>query len=133
MNTAKPYTLMTKRLLTLLRANPVVISLNHHVPLDRALTKAIAAALSIQHPHQPNGDPATMTTDILIEVRTWAGVARQAIAVMDSHQLTNRRTLEKLEIEVAYHASKGTTFTIVTERDLSRERLNNLINLRCAQ
>lgn len=114
----------------LLEWNPAVISLKEQLPLDRKITREIAAMQGIKrHPRVGKVD-VVMTTDFLVVVRSPEGDRKLAIAVKWLKDLRNRRVIEKLEIERAYHAAHDTEFKIMTERDISRELVKNLDYIR---
>lgn len=110
----------------LLEWDPAVISLKEQFPLDRSVTREIAAMLGIKrHPRVGKVD-VVMTTDFLVFIRGPGGDRKMAIAVKRLKDLRKRRVIEKLEIERAYHAAHDTEFKIMTERDISRVLVNNL-------
>lgn len=110
----------------LLEWDPTVVSLKEQVPLDRKNTRELAAMHGIKrHPRVGKVD-VVMTTDFLVVVRTPHGERKRAIAVKWLKDLRNRRVIEKLEIERAYHAAHDTEFVIMTEQDIPRILVNNL-------
>ncbi|MEI8195350.1 MAG: TnsA endonuclease N-terminal domain-containing protein [Phycisphaerae bacterium] len=114
----------------LLEADPDIISLKEQFPLDRDQTRAIAKMLKIKRHPRTYGTDVVVTTDFLVEVRTATGTVKWAIAVKWSKDLRDRRVVEKLQIEQAYHAARGTLFKIMTERDVPRELVKNLAIVR---
>lgn len=105
----------------LLEANPDIISLKEQYPADRDQTRLITKVLKIKRHPRMYGTDVVVTTDFLIEVRTATGTIKRAIAVKWFKDLKDRRVVEKLQIEQAYHTAQGTEFIIMTERDVPRE------------
>jgi hypothetical protein len=90
------------------------------LPLEQTLT--IAEALGMKHPTDPQTrHPIVMTTDFLVSVSTPSGTQLRARAVKPSSSqrgLSSARTLEKLEIERRYWATRSVDWGIVTEREI---------------
>ncbi len=84
-------------------------------------TLEIADLLHVRHPYSGKYfNP--VTTDLLVcKGGTW--IAR---SVKSSRDLEDQRTLEKLEIEREYFARSGIDWKIVTEKQLSRDLVQNL-------
>jgi hypothetical protein len=114
----------------LLEADPDIISLKEQHPADRDQTRAIAKMLKIKRHPRMYGADVVVTTDFLIEVRTATGTVTKAITVKWYKELRDRCVIEKLQIEQAYHAARGTLFKIMTERDAPRELVKNLAIVR---
>jgi hypothetical protein len=87
-------------------------------------TEAIAEELAINHPAHPKGGVVLMTTDLLLTTRVGSV---EAVAVKPSDKISERRVLEKLEIERLYWERRGVRWSIVTERELPRALASNLV------
>ena len=84
-------------------------------------TLEIADLLHVKHPYSGKYyNPAT--TDLLIH----KGDSWIARSVKPSRDLEDQRTLEKLEIEREYFARRGIDWKIITEKQLSRDLVQNL-------
>lgn len=104
-----------------------VIDIREQFPLDRDITRGIAASMGVRHPadSQTKTD-LVMTTDFLVEVRSNDEPRLIARSVKPSDELNNSRTLEKQEIERRYWIEKGVEWGVVTELDLPVQRIKNL-------
>ncbi len=91
-------------------------------PLDE--TEAIAEELAVNHPIHPKGGVVLMTTDLLLTTRDGR---QEAVAVKPADKLSERRVLEKLEIERLYWERRGVPWSIVTERELPTAFAANLV------
>lgn len=87
-------------------------------------TEEIAEELCVNHPAHPKGGVVLMTTDLLLT--TEAG-RMQAVAVKPADEISERRVLEKLEIERLYWERRGVPWSIVTERELPAAFAANLV------
>lgn len=93
--------------------------------LTLAETSEIADLLHIRHPFSGKYLNA-VTTDLLVR-KGGVWIAR---AIKSSRDLENRRTVEKLEIERVYFSRRGIDWKIITEKELGRDRIQNLNWLR---
>ena len=93
-------------------------------PLDKTL--AIAEDLGVRHPSD-KGMPILMTTDMLLTTVTGSATASEPITVKPETELGNDRVLEKFEIERMYWEARGAKLGIVTERDLPKDLVSNLL------
>lgn len=91
-------------------------------PLDE--TEAIAEELGVNHPAHPKGGAVLMTTDFLLTTR---GGRLEAVAIKPADKLSERRVLEKLEIERRYWRRHDVPWSIVTERELPEALASNLV------
>ena len=67
-----------------------------------------------------------MTTDFYISLRNERGAFEHARTVKYAKDLSNRRTLEKLEIEMRYWETRGIDWGIVTEHEIPTELAKNV-------
>jgi len=90
-------------------------------------TEQIADAIGVRHPTHPRSHHhVVMTTDFVI-IRGSSMMRRQeAIAVKQFADLATTRTLEKLEIERQYWATRSTDWGITTQREIPRALVRNL-------
>ncbi len=87
------------------------------LPIDNTL--AIADSLDIKHPtHPKTKEPIVLTTDFYISLRDESGAFEHARTIKYARDLSNRRTLEKLEIERCYWEARGIDWGIVTEHEI---------------
>lgn len=104
-----------------------VADVREQFPLDRGLTRVIAAEAGIRHPRDPHSRvDVVMTTDLLV---TFADGSLLSVACKTSEGLRNRRAMEKLEIERLYWARLGRRWALWTERSISKVRVGNLAYL----
>ncbi len=104
----------------LLEWSPVVIDIREQYPLlPVEETVSIAARCGIRHPVHPiTRIPIVMTTDFVITVRHPIGDLDEPHTVKYTGDLSNRRTLEKLEIERRYWQARDKRLQIVTEENI---------------
>lgn len=104
-----------------------VTDIREQFPLDREETRRIAAEMGVKHPFDSNGKcDIVMTTDFLVDVQTCVGQKLHVRSVKPSTELDDCRTLEKLEIDRRYWADKSDSWGLITERDISLQRIKNL-------
>jgi len=101
-----------------------VLDIREQFPLiDVEMTTAIAKKIGVKHPtDNQSGFPYVLTSDFLITMsdRTIARTIKQ------SSELSNKRTLEKLEIERRYWKAKGVDWGIVTEHEIPIQKAKNI-------
>lgn len=114
-------------LFQILEWSDIVVDIREQFPLDREVTRMLAAEMGIAHPRDMKTDTdLVMTTDFLIEVRVGPDVQERALAVKPADELAKPRILEKLELEQRYWRREGMPWHVVTDRDLPRERVKTL-------
>ena len=97
----------------------VVIDIREQFPLDLEETVAIAKSLGIPHITNRNTQkPEVMTTDFCITLRESLVEEDQIRTVKYTEDLSNPRTIEKLEIERVYYSNRRISWGIVTELDV---------------
>ncbi len=100
-----------------------VQDIREQFPLDRGLTRAIAFEMGVRHPRDPrSGTDIVMTTDFLVDMTNGC----RAVSCKLGSDLTNPRTLEKVEIERRYWDRLGRRFGIWTELSTTKTRTHNL-------
>lgn len=111
-----------------LDAQPNVVDIREHYPLQWLdQTQDIANRLGIAHPRDRRHNPVVMTTDFMLTVRRADGTTEYvARTVKPLSQLTNRRVLEKFEIERTYYAERGISWEIVTEQAIPPTLAHNM-------
>ena len=104
-----------------------VVDIREQFPLDRDVTRMLAAKMGVVHPRdvQTKSD-IVMTTDLLVDVRLDGGVSLIALSVKPASKLEGARTLEKLELERRFWARINVPWYLVTERELHAVRIGNL-------
>ena len=104
-----------------------VVDIREQFPLDRDVTRMLAAKMGVVHPRdvQTKSD-IVMTTDLLVDVRLDGGVSLIALSVKPASKLEGARTLEKLELERRFWARINVPWYLVTERELDAVRIGNL-------
>ncbi|WP_201864439.1 TnsA endonuclease N-terminal domain-containing protein [Microvirga soli] len=95
--------------------------------LDRRETLAIARLLGVRHPvDRSSQTPIVVTTDLLSTHDTIHGQTLAAHAVKETDDLSNARTLEKLEIERTYWMQRGVPWSLMLSADLRNNFTRNL-------
>lgn len=105
----------------------IVLDIREQYPLDLEETVALAKEINIPHPPltKPN-NPSIITTDFLITIRQPIGTKEIARTIKYSKDLTNKRVLEKFEIERLYWKERKIDWGIVTELDLDKILIRNI-------
>lgn len=104
-----------------------VIDIREQYPLDLKETIALAKEADISHPPRSNpGEPIIMTTDFLVTVRQSIGTKEIARTIKYSKDLTNKRVLEKFEIERLYWKERNIDWGIITELDINKTLVKNV-------
>lgn len=108
--------------------NDNVLDIREQFPfLDRRETMEIAARCRIRHPVDPqSGALWVITTDFLLTIRTDSGPDLIARSIKYSDDLSNRRTLEKLELERRICERRQVEWKILTEQQLKSQFTTNL-------
>lgn len=112
----------------LLNWSDAVIDIREQFPLDRDVTRRIAAEMGIRHPAdmQSNTD-IVMTTDFLVTVRNENAGTLIVRTIKPGSELNDQRTLEKLEIDRRYWSDwKRADWGLITDHDLPKQRIKNL-------
>lgn len=80
-----------------------VIDIWEQYPLERSLTRTIAADLKLKHQYYPGTQvPTVMTADMVLTVQEGDGVKQVAINVKSASDVEDPHTLEMLEIQRRY-------------------------------
>ncbi|PZQ31285.1 MAG: heteromeric transposase endonuclease subunit TnsA [Stenotrophomonas acidaminiphila] len=108
-----------------------VLDIREQFPLDREVTRMLAAKMGIEHPRDPGTRvDVVMTSDFLVDVRIDGRTKTIAYAIKPAQELedqkTGRRTIEKLELERRCWHRDHCSWYLVTDRDLPRQRIMNL-------
>lgn len=111
----------------LLEWSKEVIDIREQFPLDLAETKAIAQELCIKHPTDPRTqESVVMTTDFLITIKKPLGSREIARTIKYAKDLSNKRVLEKFEIERIYWQNRNLSWSVVTEKDIDSIAVENI-------
>ena len=95
------------------------------LPIDDTL--AIADSLGIKHPtHPKTKQPVVLTTDFYISLQNESGAFEHARTVKYAKDLSDRRILEKLEIERRYWEVRRVDWGIVTEYEIPETLARNV-------
>lgn len=101
-----------------------VTDIREQVPLDRDVTRRIAAAMGVRHPRDPRTQvDIVVTTDVVVD---HSRTGRQPYFVKSSSELGKRRVLEKFEIERRYWALERLPLLVRTEKEYPKDRTHNL-------
>lgn len=121
-------------LFLLLEYSPDVVDIREQYPLDRDLTREIAASLGIRHPHYPGTHvPTVMTVDFLV---TRIKNGKKVLEVFDTKrtdEAEDPRSLEKLEIQRVYMNGKGIPYYLVFHTTFPLQKIHNIEWMRSAQ
>ncbi|MEK8209537.1 TnsA endonuclease N-terminal domain-containing protein [Paenibacillus sp. FSL L8-0696] len=105
-----------------------VIDIREQYPLNREQTFKIAEDKNITHPIDPHSQiPIVMTTDFVITRQIEGEMKYVARTVKPSDMLNDRRVIEKFEIERAYWQQKGVDWGIVTEQEIPKKFVDNIM------
>ena len=99
-----------------------VTDIREQFPLDIDETKQIASTLGIKHPSN-DGKDVVMTTDFLVTINDKYVLAR---TIKPAVKLSEKRVLEKFNIEKRYWESKGVGWGIVTENEIDKVLTENI-------
>ncbi len=108
--------------------NQNIIDIREQYPLDTGKTEAIAARLGCMHPKNKDGSNYVMTTDFLITYRPDDTDEEQCYArsVKTASELSNKRTLQKQQIEMLYWQEMNIPWKCVTEKSFSHQKAKNI-------
>lgn len=105
-----------------------VRDIREQFPLDRELTRTLAAQMGIRHPKDPDSKvDLVMTTDVVVDACVAGKDVLLPMAVKPASELQKRRVLEKLEIERRVWAQQGLALWVVTEKQYTKQRIENLL------
>ncbi len=109
-------------------ASPVVIETREQfVLLPVEETVDIAAEMGVKHPTFPRTHTLSpVTTDLLLTVQRKLQVTFEAVAVKPSKHLSQKRVLEKLEIERRYWERRQINWHVATELEFPKAVITNL-------
>lgn len=111
----------------ILEWSPVILDIREQFPLPLSDTQAIAERLSIRHPYNNKTDePWVATTDFLIDYDEDGVTKLKARSIKSVSDLSDTRTIEKLEIERTYWHERGVDWGIVTEGDIPKAFAGNV-------
>ncbi len=111
--------------------NPSVTDIREQYPLRLEDTSELAAQAHIRHP-AVRGQIQIMSTDFLVDTNK-PELPRMAIQVKTSSDLSNPRTIEKLELERRYWALKEVPWYLLTEKQIPKTVTKNITWLYPAQ
>jgi TnsA endonuclease N terminal/TnsA endonuclease C terminal len=104
----------------ILEWSSTVIDIREQFPLDLEETTAIAKSLGIPHPtNRKTKELEVMTTDFCITIKESLKQEDQIRTVKYANQLSNPRTIEKLEIERVYYSNRSMSWGLITELDIN--------------
>jgi hypothetical protein len=105
-----------------------VSDLREQFPLDREVTRQIAASMGVKHPQDPKtGVDIVMTTDVVVSYGKDAAKRLLPRAAKTTKELNDSaRVVEKLEIESRYWEIQGAPWALITEREIPAVRVGNL-------
>ena len=105
----------------ILRWDDNVIDIREQFPLDLSKTTALAEDLGIRHPKDTK---TRMTTDFLVTMKN--GTLLAVSVKNDERDLQNKRTTEKLYLEMKYWKNKGVSFAVVLKSKVNMTAVNNI-------
>lgn len=109
----------------LLEWNPAVTDIREQFPLRIEDTLSLANQANIRHPDD-GGYHQIMSSDFVVDLSAPTGPQRFAVQVKTSTDLTDPRTVEKLEIERRYWRLKGIPWYLLTDKQMPRTIMKNL-------
>jgi hypothetical protein len=97
---------------------PNVEGLQEQFPLDRDETLALANALNIAHPRDPESRvDIVMTTDLLVTYRVGGHLRQMALSAKPIYQLPSHNVAEHSELERRYWERRGIAWRYVTDSE----------------
>jgi len=108
--------------------NSNVLDIREQYPLPTVETEQIAAKLGVARPKCRDKSSYVMTTDFLITYRDsiTGEITYCARSVKPLSKLSNKRTLQKQQIEQLYWKKNQVDWKCVTENSFSREKAKNI-------
>jgi len=118
--------------LRILEWSDSVLDIREQFPLDREVTRMLAGKMGMEHPRNPRTRvDLVMTTDFLVDVRIDGRTMSVAYSIKPAQELedpkTSPRTIDKLELERRYWSRDQIPWYLVTDRDLPKQRIRNLV------
>lgn len=104
--------------------NPSVTDIREQYPLRLDDTNELAAQAGIRHP-EVGGQVQIMSTDLLVDTNR-PDLPRMAIQVKPVSELSNPRTIEKLELERRYWEMKGIPWYLLTDKQIPKTVTKNI-------
>jgi len=111
--------------------NSSVTDIREQFPLKLDDTCELAEQAGIRHP-EVRGQIQVMSTDFLVDTNR-PEKAKMAVQVKTSSDLSNPRTIEKLELERRYWAMKGVPWYVLTDQQIPKSVTKNIAWLYPAQ
>lgn len=106
---------------------PSVVDIREQFPLDRDITRELAAVLGIHHPCYPGTHvPVVMTTDFLATRIIDGKQVFEAFDVKDDEAAEDDRVLAKLQLHRAYFEGMGMAHRLVFRSSISKNIARNL-------
>lgn len=119
------YTLDWSPIVTDIQEQFPLLSQNLSSPLAEVL--AIAKECGIRYPtDRQSKEVLVMTTDFVITISRPPGVIKFARTFKPAKYLSNKRTIEKFEIERRYWCARGVNWGVVTESELDPVLVQNI-------
>ncbi len=110
--------------------SPIVVDIREQFPLlPLQETQVIAAECGVEHPFERRTKEKhliVLTSDFRLTIAGEHGTFEQIRTVKYAKRLTNKRVLEKFEIERRYWERRGIDWAIVTEQDLPNGLARNV-------
>ncbi|WP_417439881.1 TnsA endonuclease C-terminal domain-containing protein [Idiomarina abyssalis] len=103
---------------------PDVTQIREQFPLNRTLTKQLAADAGIKHPAQ-NGFDHFMSSDFLVDSSN-EETPRFVFQAKYASALDDERTVEKLELERRYWVEKDVPWYLITDHQIPKEVSKNV-------
>lgn len=115
----------------ILEYSDIVVDIREQFPLlPLEETVLIAKELGIKHPTDPKTNEfIVMTTDFLITTSKNGELIDVARTIKSKDDLTNKRILEKFEIEKTYWQKQGIDWGIVTDEEINKDLVQNISNI----
>lgn len=112
----------------ILEFSDMVIDIREQYPLlPMEETMSIAEELGIKYPTVPEtGENIVMTTDFLITIATKNGTKEVARTIKPKDDLSNKRIIEKFEIERVFWERREIDWGIVTDQEIDKTIAHNI-------
>lgn len=121
------------KIFTWLEYAPNVLDIREQYPLDRDVTRELAAANQIRHPHYPGTTvPAVMTIDFLVTLFLNGQPALMGVNGKSDTEAENEESIAKLELQRLYFSYMDVPHHIVFDSRIPDRKIKNIQTFRDA-
>jgi len=105
-----------------------VVDIREQFPLlPLNVSQKIARTINVEHPvHPKTKEPIIITTDFLLTLKTDRGIKYLAVSVKPESEMSDKRTLEKIDIERVWWELLNVDFLLFTGNEFTRIQSRNI-------